>query len=113
MPESMLALRIIPFEKFDGGVFNHRTGDIPILAVYLGCEHIGRETRTDAFCYLQGRYAGLELLHAAIWKCYVDHMLLFSQTRGDTHSGNASRHARRFFRAKLLNFFDSTAKIRL
>ncbi len=88
----MLALGRVPFEKLDGGVAVYRTGNIPLLSVYLCREYIGCETGTDTFSHPERSYSLLELSDAAVRESYVDHILFIIkliQTNLQRHpSGN-------------------------
>ena len=74
MPEGVLALGVIPFEKFDGGIFGERTREVPVLSVDLCGEHIGREARADALGDLKRSDAILVLLYVAVGECNANHI---------------------------------------
>ena len=74
VPEGVLALGVVPFEKLYRGILIHGAGDVPFLTVHLGGKHIGRKPGADALGYLERGDAALKLLHRAIRKFDIYHI---------------------------------------
>ena len=73
VPERMLSLGVVPFEKLDSRVSGDRTGDIPVFTVHFCGKYIGREARRNAFGHLKGSYALGILPDTAVRKSNLYH----------------------------------------
>ena len=72
MPECVLAFGVFPFVETEGSVLVDGAGEIPLLVIYCGGEHVAGQLRRQAFGYLQWSDAALILLYAAVGKGNVD-----------------------------------------
>ena len=73
MPECVLAFGVFPFEKLDGGVFGNGAGEIPLVVVDAGGQHLAGEARRYGFGYLKRSYSGFKFLYAIVGKCDFNH----------------------------------------
>ena len=76
VPESMLALGVVPFEKLQRGIALDGACEIPFLAVHRCGKDILGKARRYAAGNIKRRHAGLILLHAVIGKSNVYHRLI-------------------------------------
>ena len=76
MPESMLAFRVIPFEKFDGSILIDRAAQIPFLIIDRCGQHISGELRRKAAGDFKGCHPGFVLFYRIIGKSNVNHYYL-------------------------------------
>ena len=73
VPESVLALGIVPFEEFNRGILLDRTRQIDRRVVYRSRQGVRSETRADTLGNLISGCSLCELAHRAVGKRNLNH----------------------------------------